>query len=612
MKNIKLILMGMLAILLTFGMGLSGCSSDGDDSPAGYSGGDEARHEDNLAEYGYTIIERQTIVPWEGEWYEYVGPGVFAVPTASGFITLSYRGLSASVYIQQDPDPSSATAQKVADLINNKLALIPEDYRPELRAFVRNSKSGGDEYLVISTPEASTDAFTISSATVGLLEKLFGVTATDYETFNPYGKGIDDGSVTYLYTAAREPQYDTWDFSVRAYPYSTVGTRLLVDGLNIGDYDGNGEYDGIPIASGSNKEEIARALADAYSQWIVDNDYTGLIRVKDLDGHVVTVETKTDEIPWPEIEGYDGFNAFGYHVFAAYSQPSLSQSDLGSAQETANIRDIGLNDTDGVLVGGRLTIGYPDADLGDVYDTILFDDKAQVGNVVIQNLLVNTRVQVDEEVTDTSSTDYPGSDTKKRLHFYKWIDDEGREFAVQTGTARRNGDDISVTLNDTEDWSSLRTYPSTTTTYTDDCWTIYVFGAPEQGLDARYHHTIASNVIIGGLRPGADPAYAVIDAGKNIGNKGGPGTSVQERIMAWITSGNPDITVGTVTYTVTSDSNKVVYTGGTTSGNGDVDITTDITGSSRNAQFGNGAHILLQATNSAPGISGIDVTVSNN
>ncbi|GHT86646.1 hypothetical protein FACS1894137_12520 [Spirochaetia bacterium] len=603
MKNIKLILMGMLAILLTFGMGLSGCSSDSDDSGAdgGYAG-EEARHEQELADFGYTIIERQTVVPWDGEWYEYVGPDVFKAPTAGdvGYLTLSYRGRSASIYITSGE--STKTAQRVADLINNKLLLIPEDYRPELKAFVRNEKAGTDkEYLVISTPESSTDPFTISSATKELLQDLFnngqtwtlpvvGVIADE----NPYGKGIGNGTVYYLYTAAREPQYDTWDFTVRAYPYSTVGTRLLVDTLNIGDYDDNGEYDGIPIASGSSKEEVARALADAYNQWIIDNDYTGLITVTGLSSSVVTVQTKTnDEIPWPGIEGYDGFNAFGYHVFAAHSQESVSLgSDLGSAQETINTQDIVT-----VLPSGRLTIGYQD----DVYDTILFDSTVTLTD--IQNLLVNTRVQVEVDVTDTTPN-YPGSDTKKRLHFFKYIDDDGRELASLGGTAKRNGDDISVTLNDTEEWQKSWNYPpDTSAPYTNDYWTIYVFGAPTQGDDARYHHTIASSVRITGLKT-ADPDFAEVEGGKAIGSAGTP-NSVQEQIMAWI---NGPIPVGGQSYAVSEGSNKVAYTGA--GGNGASPITTQ--GNTDGEQFGNGAHILLTATNSAPGISDIQVQVSNN
>ncbi|GHT88254.1 hypothetical protein FACS1894137_16460 [Spirochaetia bacterium] len=520
MKNIKLILMGMLAILLIFGMGLTGCSSDSDDSGAdgGYAG-EEARHQEELELYGYTIIEREVQVAQPGEWFHYVGTTAPGTPTA-GWLTLAHDGLSASIWFDTGV-PTNTTAQGIADYINNNLALIPEStgLRPALRASVSGSNASGSaiQYLMISTEEATDVPFTISSDSVTLLGLLFntGITAsTDYTDYgapvnsndfgaeyNPYGVSLttpgasDSGGATpgayYAYTAAREPQAQIYDFTVRAYPNSTFGTRLDVDGLDLFDPDGSG----IPIPSGFSKEHVAAALSDLYNQWAKREGDAGSLSGRVLasvkgavpTGFVTTVENWSDtDLPWPSIDGYEGFDSFGYHIYAGHTQEGTSAQEYGSLQESTNGYDL----TATALRGARLSIEH-----GGVTDTILFPQvAAQVGDSLadsgtaalskIAATVVNTGVTIDgpepKNITDTSNV--------KVFHFS----------TINPENGLTTGDDITVVFND-QDWNTdVEDRRASVDGGIDDIWTVFIFGgnAGYGAADNRYHHTIDSKVVV--------------------------------------------------------------------------------------------------------------------
>ncbi|GHT82909.1 hypothetical protein FACS1894137_02740 [Spirochaetia bacterium] len=488
MKNIKLILMGMLAILLTFGMGLTGCSSDSD---GGYAG-EEARHEQELADFGYTIIERERQVAVPGEWFHYVGIATPDGSAADHFLTLSHDGLSASIWF--DTTSGGYTDVKdITDFINSSLALIPEDIRPALIASVSHLSGGLGDVLMISTLEATDVPFTISDDDGTALKGLFGGTLNFAGPGsdgipggpNPYG-GIAAKDSWYLYTAAREPEYETWDFTVRAYPHSTVGTRLDVGGLDIFDPDGSG----IPIPSGFTKEQIAEVLADAYNQYAKQEKVDGYLSAIPTNNVVEVVNKGDSGVEWPGIDSTAIFDSFGYHVYAAHTKEGAAPGEKGNLIQSTNIGNLTPNN----LVGARLTVSYDG-----VFDTILFPKSGatsvtDVGKAktIIEagHTTVNTGVLIDmfvPKVIDANTTNAAES----VIHFYT-IDPE---------TGLKTADDIEVFLNKSETYDGewgVDMPNAGVPGGIDDEWTVFVFGgdAGAGSTDPRYHHTVDSRIVI--------------------------------------------------------------------------------------------------------------------
>ncbi|GHT86910.1 hypothetical protein FACS1894137_13180 [Spirochaetia bacterium] len=617
MKNIKLILMGMLAILLTFGMGLTGCSSDSDDSGAdgGYVG-EEARHQQELEDFGYTIIERERQVAVPGEWWHYEGnAAVAAAITGDAFLTLAHDGLSASIYF--DPIGAPTKVKDIADFINSSLKLIPEDVRPALTASVSH-QSNGTELLMISTAEATDVPFTISSDSVTLLDQLFNAGAmsgSEWGTVfgvlpsagdlgqrgNPYG-GIAAKDAYYAFTAAREPEYETWDFTVRAYPHSTVGTRLDVGGLDIFDPDGPG----IPIPSGFTKDQIATVLIDAYNQYAKQEKLEGILSAipSGSGGNVVRVVNKGDGgVEWPGIDGTEIFDSFGYHVYAAHTKEGAAPGAKGNLIQSANYENL----TEKNLVGARLTVSYDG-----VFDTILFPKtEAAILNTAAALIdsgitTVNTGVTIemfkDKVVAGGLDT------TQKVIYFYNTDPETGLKIP----------DDIEVFLNRSETYDGewgREAIDENGTGGIDDEWTVFIFGgeAGSGSTDPRYHHTVDSRIVIS-----STPAIALADRYTDIDADTSTGTpAVGTSVLADADSIAYTLANGRLNGDVFNLKGYNVAEDG--AGNDDSGVTAGflvasaITGGSTNpvGNFGYGNQFYFRKVFSAPEVSELEFEIRN-